>query len=132
MKTREERLEAINSIINEISNRSRRFFYEKDTNRKSYFYIAGNKNKRLWYMDKRGGKVNPYPSNMYNDYSFSEGGTLWGLMHDFSEFILTGKDTNGNNGYGGLYCPHWGYPEEDMKAIREVAVKVGYLKGELE
>ncbi|TPF19338.1 hypothetical protein CBE79_04525 [Priestia megaterium] len=80
-------------------------------------------------MDKRGGKLNPYPSKIYKDCSFSEGGTLWGLIHDFSEFILTGKHTNGKNGYSGLYCPHWGYSEEDMNAIRELAVKVGYLKG---
>ena len=127
MKTKEERLEAINLIISEISSRGRKFFCDKDTNRESYFYITVNKNKRLWYMDKRGGKLNP--SKIHKDYSFSEGGTLWGLIHDFSEFILTGKYTNGKNGYGGLYCPHWGYSEEDMKAIRELAVKVGYLKG---
>ncbi|PLS19753.1 hypothetical protein CVD28_01760 [Bacillus sp. M6-12] len=79
-------------------------------------------------MDKRGGKVNPYPSNSHRDDHFSDGGTLWGLLQDFSEFIRTGNDSNGKNGYGGLYCSHWGYPEEDMIAIRKIATEVGFLR----
>lgn len=128
MNDKEKRIEAVNKIIREIANRGRQFFCSKSTGSVSYFYLAGEKNKRLWFMDKRGGKVNPYPSNSRRDDHFSDGGTLWGLVQDFSEFIRTGKDSNGKNGYGGLYCSHWGYPEEDMEAIRKVAVEVGYLQ----
>jgi hypothetical protein len=127
MKTKQERIEAVNQIITEIANRGRQFFRSKSTGIVSHFYLAGEKNQRLWYMDKRGGKVNPYPSHSSRDDHFSDGGTLWGLMQDFSEFIRTGKDSNGKNGYGGLNCSHWGYPEEDMEAIRKVAIEVGYL-----
>ncbi|WP_121605543.1 hypothetical protein [Virgibacillus sp. Bac332] len=120
-----DRLVAVNKIINEIATRGRKFFYTKNKGT-SYFYLAGDKRKRLWFWDKYAGKVNPY--QVYD--KCSEGGTLWALIKDFKEFILTGNHTNGNNGYGGLYCPHWGYPEEDMKAIRAVAKEVGFLKGE--
>lgn len=125
MSTKEERLKAVNTIINEIAGRGREFFFE-DGKGISYFYFDGEIRKRLWFWDKRAGKVNPY--QLYNQCS--EGGTLWALIKDFKEFILTGKYTNGNNGYGGLYCPHWAYLEEDMKAIREIARKVGYLREE--
>lgn len=128
MDKREDRIKAVNTIINEIANRGRRFFFNKETNDISYFLLKGDKRKRLWFLDKRGGLVNPYPSNVYRDYNFSEGGTFWGLVHDFSEFILTGEYTNGNNGYGGLYCPHWGYSKEDMEAIRKIALDVGFLR----
>lgn len=88
----------------------------------SLFWKVINKRKRLWFIDKyTGEKVNPYPSNYRKDYNFSEGGTLWAMVHDFCEFIITGKYTNGNNGYGGLYCQSWGYPEKDIQAIRQIS-----------
>lgn len=126
MKTREERMLIVNMIIAEIANRGRKFFQCKDTGHISHFSLMGS---RLWFFDKRGGKINPYPSQIRKDHYFSDGGTLWALMHDFSEFILTGKYTDGKNGYGGLFCSHWGYPDEDMQAIRKLALKLGYLKG---
>lgn len=129
MGAREKRAESINLIINEISKRGRNFFLNKETRLTSYFHFKGNMRKRLWYWDKRGGDVNPYPSKYQRDWHFSDGGTLWGLIHDFSEFILTGKNTNGVHGYGGLYCEHWGYSEDDMVAIRKIAVRVGFLQG---
>ncbi|OPG98930.1 hypothetical protein B2I21_09885 [Chryseobacterium mucoviscidosis] len=65
-------------------------------------------------------------------YHFSHGGTLWGLVCDFRDYIGGDDDSNHNNGYGGLYCPHWGYPEGDMKAIRKRAEELGYLKIKVE
>lgn len=129
MYNREQRMEAVNQVIKEIANRGRNFFYTSGKGQ-SYFFLKGDKRKRLWFWDNYGGKVNPYPSSRMRDYGFSEGGTLWGLVHDFREYILTGEHTNGKNGYGGLYCPHWGYPDEDMNAIREVARNVGFLKSD--
>jgi len=58
---------------------------------------------------------------------FSSGGTIKGLVLDFYDFISTGKKSNHNNGYGGLYCNHWGYSENDMKKIQEFAKSLGYL-----
>lgn len=126
---KQERMIAVNSIIQEIANSGRKFFYTKGKGR-SYFYFDGDKKQRLWFWDNYSGKVNPYPSNYHGSNKFSEGGTFWGLVHDFREFIVTGKYTNGNNGYGGLYCPHWGYGKEDMESIREVARNVGFLRRE--
>lgn len=48
--------------------------------------------------------------------NFSSGGTMWGLINDFKDFIYGDDDTNHNNGYGGLYRPHWGYPETCNRA----------------
>lgn len=60
--------------------------------------------------------------------AWHHGGTLWALTKDFKDFIITGELSNHNNGYGGLHCPHWGYPESDMKAIQQKAKELGYLE----
>lgn len=51
------------------------------------------------------------------------------LILEFSEFIQTGRCVNGRNGYGGLYCKHWGYLASEMVGIRSFAKDIGYLKG---
>jgi hypothetical protein len=58
---------------------------------------------------------------------FHHGGTLWALVQSFKKYIQRGKEHNGENRYGGLYCSHWGYSEQEMKEIREIATQLGYL-----
>jgi hypothetical protein len=125
----EARLVIVNAIIQEIASRGRRFFYDKDTNKVANFFTTGKKVKIIWFEDKNGAVIRIGPKNKNEQhYDFSGGGTLWGLVHEFSEFIATGEYTNGNSGYGGLYGGGWGYPEEDMEAIRNYAKSAGYLK----
>lgn len=63
-----------------------------------------------------------------NNYYFSCGGTMWALIKDFKEYIITGKYTNGNNGYGGLYCSYWAYTEDGQAKIIKFAKDIGYLE----
>lgn len=126
MTTKEERLKAVNTIIREIANRGRQFFFTESV----YAEMILDKGKVYFIDDYTREKVYAYNTVQNNQRGFSHGGTIWGLVNDFREFIVTGKYTNGNNGYGGLYCTHWAYPEEDMQAIRQLAKQVGYLKGE--
>ncbi len=53
---------------------------------------------------------------------------MWALIRDFTDFIYGDYNSNGNNGYGGLYCTHWGWLDEEMKKMREYAREFGYLK----
>ena len=127
--TRSDRIELVNKIIKEISIRGRRFFYSSKTQKMGRII---QKNSRLYYELEwcpEGYKplVNLSPKYGVPPRNFMNGGTLWGLLQDFKEFIQTGEDTNHNNGYGGLYCPHWGYPEEDMKDIQKLAIDLKYL-----
>lgn len=122
-----KRLEIANQIINLIANRGRRFFYNSRDGEISHFLV---KKKRIYFKDK-------YTKDEVLSYSYkqlakgmSSGGTLMALVLDMSEWIRTGKYTNGKNGYGGLFCDHWGYSEEDMKDIRQFACNMGYLQGE--
>ena len=124
-KIRSERIEIVNKIIKEISERGRRFFYN-DKNGQTSRIIE--KNGRLFYIDHYSGKEIYLHMPKYRSWKgFNNGGTMRALILDFKEFIMTGEYTNHNNGYGGLYCPHWGYPEEDMKTIRVLAINLGYL-----
>jgi hypothetical protein len=119
----EERVRIVNEIIKEIASRGR-------------FFFAGQKGAAELFL--RNGKVyykSEYTGNnlclSIPDYrrpkGWHHGGTLMALCRDFKDFIVTGEKTNHNNGYGGLYCPHWGYSENDMEAIQEKAKKLGYL-----
>jgi len=124
--TKEHRINIVNEIIKEIALRGRGFFlYEKDADMAYIFQKAG----RL-YMHNEYNKSKMYlhTKNGYPPKKWHHGGTMWALTKDFIEYIKTGEYTNHNNGYGGLYCPHWGYPESDMKAIQEKAKALGYLR----
>lgn len=126
----QERIDIVNQLIQEIGNRGRRFLYSEQHDRYASFHWAGG---RLWLTDDyTGGPLLMDESKPDEHYHFSHGGTLWGLMCDFRDFINGDNDANHNNGYGGLYCPHWGYPAEDMQAIREKAIELGYLKPRVE
>lgn len=125
-----ERIETANRLIREIGSRGRKFLYHDKENRYSEFQWAGG---RLWYTDHYSDMpmiLVPGAEGKTNEqkHRFSNGGTMWGLINDFRDYIFGDDDANHNNGYGGLYCPHWGYSEEDMQSIRQVAVELGYLK----
>jgi hypothetical protein len=124
------RVEIANKLIQEISKRGRKFFLFERENRIAQFKWDGI---HLWYVDKYSGvplimkKGDSSKARQHKRY-FSEGGTLWGLVNDLKDYIFGDDNSNHNNGYGGLHSPHWGYPEEDMEAIREFATEIGYLK----
>jgi hypothetical protein len=124
---KQERVEIVNKILRKIASKSHQDFYYKDADRYAEMKI---KNGRIYFTDDYTGKDVYAYSHAYGSKrgKFSHGGTMWGLINDFREFIQTGKYTNGNHGYGGLYCTHWGYEEEDMKDIRAFARELGYLR----
>ena len=123
LSSRQDRIEIVNQIITEIANRGRNFFNYKGNVAKVFW-----KNNRLYMLNEYNGKDMCLTTKNRNPPKhWHHGGTLWGLTRDFKDFIMTGEKSNHNHGYGGLYCPHWGYPESDMKAIQEKAVSLGYL-----
>lgn len=129
-RNKQERVEIINAIIKEIAGCGRRFFYNKETGACSHFKYDG---KTLWFVDKYTGvamamRKGSGGMNRKQEGGFSDGGTLWGLVNDFKDFINGDDDTNSNHGYGGLFCPYWSYPDEDITAVREKARELGYLK----
>jgi len=124
IKNKEDRIKIINEIIKEIALRGRSFFlYNKDNDmayifqKKGRLYMYNEYNKEKMYLHTKNG----HPPN-----SWHHGGTLWELTKEFVEFIQKGN-SNHNNAYGGLYCPHWGYPDDDMGKIQEKAKQLGYL-----
>ncbi len=136
-----ERVKKINDLIVFIGDIDERlcspyssfFFSAKTTNGNlnnySKFDFIGNK---LFFFDKYT-EERMYPYNTWgNPRGFSSGGTIWGLVNDFRQWIITGKSSNGKNGYGGLYCPHWGgkWTLELKDSVIDKAKDVGYLKEE--
>lgn len=129
--TKEERLANANELIKLIAELGRKFFnynnYVEKNGTISHFKL---KNNRIYFVDGYTKKeMYAYDNNhrLFKRY-FSEGGTLEALVLDLSEYIRTGKPANSKHGYGGVYCPHWGYPDKDMDKIREKAVAIGFSK----
>lgn len=122
--TRQDRINTVNKIISAISVRGRNFFKYKDNT--AYIF---EKNGKLYMKNEyNGADMFLHTKLGYQPEKWIHGGTLWGLTKDFKDFIQKGGDTNHNNGYGGLYCPHWGYSDEDMREIQKIAIELGYLK----
>lgn len=129
---KEERLETINKLIRFISEHGRRFFYSNTTvNMSNVDSVAFMKlkNGRIYFVDDYTRREIAVINNYHKWKGFSSGGTLRALILDFAEFIRTGKYTNGNNGYGGLYCTHWGHSDEVQQEIINYAKEIGYLRG---
>lgn len=132
---KDRRVDVVNQIIKEIASRGRRFFHKEDsktgTETVAYLY---RRNGKIFYKCEWVSRHNPVTEVCFSApkyrrlRGFPHGGTLESLIRDFCEYIKGNDEANHVNGYGGLYCPHWGYPDEDMKAIQTKAVELGYLK----
>jgi len=126
MKTKNSRAEIVNEIIKEISSRGRKFFNHEGEVAQLFV-----RNNRVWYkceyVGKRLLKTELCLSKTDRPKGWYHGGTLLALVKDFRDFIESGNKTNNEYGYGGLFCPHWGYSEDDMKAIQQKATELGYL-----
>lgn len=123
--TKEQRIEIVNEIIKTIASTGRRFFYNKDNDFTAKIIL---RNGRLFFIDDYTQKEIYLHMPDYRRWrNFSHGGTMKGLIKDFKDFIMTGEYSNHNNGYGGLYCYHWGYSKEDIKIVQDKALELGYL-----
>lgn len=132
-QTKQQRIETINKLITFISERGRRFFYSNRTinmeNIDSTAFME-LKNGRIYFIDDYTRREIAVINNYRDWKGFSHGGTLRALILDFAEYIRTGKYSNGNNGYGGLFCPHSGHNDEIQQEIIDYARQIGYLRSE--
>lgn len=125
--SKESRCELANELIRLIASTGRKFFnYEGNGGSIGRFELRSG---RTYFIDGYTNKSIYAYENHYFGNSFTEGGTMQALILDIAEFIRTGEATNAKNGYGGIYCDHWGYPDEDMKKVREKAIEIGFSKG---
>jgi len=123
ISTIEGRIYIINEIIKKIASLDRKFFEHNGR-----IWHIFNLNVKLFIRSGYSGfDINLCDEDGSKPYGFTYGGTIWALVKDFKEFILTGNKSNGENGYGGLFCSHWGYSKESMEEIRETAKALGYL-----
>lgn len=125
--SKESRCDLANELIRIIASTGRQFFnYEENGGSIGRFELRSG---RTYFIDGYLGKSIYAYENRFFRQKFTEGGTMQALILDIAEWIRTGKATNAKNGYGGIYCDHWGYPDEDMKKVREKAIEIGFSKG---
>ncbi|MFJ8528621.1 hypothetical protein [Bacillus sp. NPDC094106] len=135
-----ERAGKVNELIKFIADidkvcteRSSAMFFSSESrkgtqNHYAYFTVAG---RMVYYMDNyTEEKVSFHPSSKHR--GFSSGGTMWDLVSDFKEWIMTGKPSNGIHGYGGLYALNWGdrIPLLVRDMIINKAKEIGFLSNE--
>ncbi|MGM0215441.1 hypothetical protein [Enterococcus sp. AZ109] len=121
---REQRCKQANELIQLIASTGWKFFnYEGNGGFIGYFEI---KKGRTYFIDGYTKKAIYAYTNKFFHYKFTQGGTMQALILDIAEFIRTGEATNAKNGYGGIYCDHWGYPAEAMSKIQKKAKEIGF------
>jgi hypothetical protein len=117
---RQNRVKIVNEIIKEISTRGRKFFNNEGR-------VAELVDKGKIFYKAEYGKIEMICLSV-PDYrrpkGWFHGGTLLALTKEFREYIKKGDIHQIK--YSGLNSPHWGYPEQDMKLIREKAIQLGY------
>lgn len=119
---KEERLESANELLTLIATTGRRFFnYEYRTERNGFICKFELEKGRTYFIDSCNNKRIYAYGNQYFRIKFTQGGTMQALVLDIAEWIRTGKPTNAKNGYGGVYCDHWGYSADDMAKIQRKA-----------
>lgn len=120
---KQKRCELINQLLETISEQDRGFFKTKGNLAK--FEIRNN---RVYFIDDYTKKsICAYNELNRRHRGFSHGGTLWALVNDFREWIVTGKYSDGENGYGGLYATCWGVSVKSKENIIDKAKAIGYL-----
>ncbi len=140
-KFKKERLDNANRLIKligeldyKLNPKARSWFFFSKESREgtpynfSKFIIDNNK---IFYIDEyTENRIYPYRNSKW--WGFSNGGTLRGLVQDIREWIVTGKHSNGNNGYGGLYCPHWGsyWTVEYKQKVIDFGKEIGFISPE--
>ncbi|HDR4766290.1 TPA: hypothetical protein ACQ75Q_001440 [Bacillus thuringiensis] len=126
---KKKRVEIVNSLINYLADHEKGLFRYEDENRTAHFKHDG---RNLWFVDHFSNVAMRMTRSSYKNKKqeryFSSGGTMWALIRDFTDFIYGDDKSNGNNGYGGLYCTHWGWTKEEMENMRVHAREIGYLK----
>lgn len=127
----QERLDIVNKLITFISNTGRRLFHSnatvesRDVDSVAYMTIEDD---ITYFVDNYTLKKVRVKDSGDEWDGFSHGGTLRALVLDFADFIGGDNASNGRNGYGGLYCTHWGYSPEEREQVISYAREIGYLK----
>jgi hypothetical protein len=131
-----QRLGHANELIKIIAAHGRRFFFSQTTGRTAELFIGPR--GRIWLADEYTGKlIYTHKTTWTNKWrGFSHGGTLRGLVEMMRDYIVTGRPilafylgpergqlTDGNI---------WGYEASAMQAVREAAVKLPIIDGELQ
>lgn len=127
---KQERCIKANELILLIATSGRKFFnYEDRAERNGFICKFELKKGRTYFLDGYTNKRIYAYGNQYFRRKFTQGGTMQALVLDIAEWIRTGKPTNAKNGYGGVYCDHWGYPADDMAKIQRKAQEIGFSMG---
>ena len=130
MMIKEKRVEQANELIKLIATSGRKFFnYEDRTECGGIISRFELKKGRIYFVDGYT-KVSMYAyAPKFLNHGFTQGGTMKAFVLDLAEWIRTGKPTNAKNGYGGVYCDHWGYPPADMTKIQQKSQEMGFSAG---
>ncbi|WP_242289761.1 MULTISPECIES: helix-turn-helix transcriptional regulator [Bacillus cereus group] len=143
VKVNEQRLERV-KMVNELikfiadidiacTEKSSSMFFSAESsegtqNHYASFVLEG---RNIYYIDNyTEERVSFHPASKHR--GFSSGGTMWGLVSDFKEWIKTGEASDGIHGYGGLYALNWGsrIPLLVRDIIINKAKEMGYLRAD--
>ena len=118
-----DRIRVVNQIMEEMAARGRRFFYY-DGKIEYFAYLPAKASDNVIFNDNiveisviEGGKYKPGFSAAAH-----HGRGVRYLLESFGDFINSGMHQNGSLSGG-----HWGYPEDDLLAINQLALQLGFI-----
>lgn len=123
---KEERLKAVNEMLEVIASCGRKFFADKGQTSRMEVDTRG----RVWFVDSYSGK-RIYTHCPFSKWrGFTNGGTLKSLICHFRDFIVKSKPVPlGCFGpWPEWYCDGdlWGYGD-DMEGVRKAAIWLGIV-----
>lgn len=112
-----ERIEIVNSLIEEISKTKRQFLKNGR--------VAIDKNSLVYFNHYNGKRIDMLQSPEKISRVFSSGGTLQSLVfEEFRDYILGNRVLFTETGLGSSY---WGIPWDEIDALRVFAKELGYF-----
>ena len=118
-----KRMEGINELLKVIAENTNNKIFEYQ---ESICHFIALKTTVKFKDIKSGYTISVYNKSNNAD-KFSYGGVLWSIINDFKLWIITGKKSNGKNGYGGIRVLEDESSSCGYSKIIEKAIYIGYL-----
>lgn len=117
---KQQRLEAVNELINVIAAHGRKFFWCPKNKRFGYFMI--DTRGCLYWRDEWSGKfIYMSRDTIVSQRDIHHGHTLRSCLKFLAKYIRTGDKGNPNLN---LATSHWGYDEKSLAAVNQKAEEV--------
>lgn len=118
-----KRMESINELIKIIAENTRNNIFQYQDGICHFIALKTTVN----FKDVNSGYTIAVSNISNGADKFGYGGVMWSIVNDFKLWIMTGKKSNGKNGYGGIRVLENESISNGYPKIIKKAISIGYL-----